>query len=98
MGGCYHQAGKDGVNWSEILSGGEAMWGKAGKSSPVVPQHEGNHVPMVPQRLADEGSWMEPWLGSAGPANLSSLHPPFQGSMAWGGEGAVLLLLPGTPA
>lgn len=22
VGGCYHQAGKDGVNWSEIWSGG----------------------------------------------------------------------------
>lgn len=58
----------------------------------------GKSCPMVPQCLADEGSWMEPWLGSAGPANLSSLHLPFQGSMAWGGEGAILPPLPGTLA
>lgn len=90
MGGCCRQAGKDGVNWSEV--------GKGRQMEPRGAPAPGKSSPTVPQCPVGEGSWMEPRAGSAGPANLLSLHPRFLGSMARGGEGAILPLLPGSPA
>lgn len=95
VGGCCHQAGKEGVNWSEIWSGGEVMWGKAGKLNPVVPQHQENGVLWFhsAREIKSQGS-----LGPSGPGELEPW--PCQictysfWVMVWGKEAAVLSPLP----